>query len=64
MVTETAELDDKDAPIHLHPPHLHPTNLDATTLATEVGKAAVADAAEAVDHPHSRAAIQPPHVYH
>ncbi len=58
---ETAELDDKNAPIHLHPPHLHPTNLDATTLATKVGKAAVADSAEAMDHPHSRAAIQ---LYH
>jgi hypothetical protein len=50
----------RDVPIHLHPPPLHPTNLDATILDTVVGKAAVADGAEAVDYPLSRPAIQPP----
>ncbi len=57
---EAAELDDRDVPIHLHPPPLHPTDLDATILDTVVSKAVVGDTAEAVDYPFSLPAIQPP----
>jgi hypothetical protein len=65
MEKEAAELDDRDVPIHIHPPPLHPTNWDTTILDTVVGKATIVDMAEDVDYSFSRPAIQPPpHVYH
>jgi hypothetical protein len=50
------ELDDRDAPIFLHPPPLHQPSWDATIMDNKEDE----DAEEAVDHLFSRGAIHPP----
>jgi hypothetical protein len=50
------ELDNRDAPIFLHPPPLHQPSWDATIIDNKEDK----DAEEAVDHSVSRGGIHPP----